>query len=582
MNHRLKQSFKRLHAVKRLTGWSRARKTRALGLWWQKLLDLDEATQVSVEGNPRVLLATSLGAYQPASRLDSLLAMALKLRGAEPHVFLCDSFLPACQLVDAYFYPNQGKFLSHGSRHDVCRTCTEPTAAVFEALDVPVHQFSSYVADSRRHEIEELAAGIPAREISGYRSSNIAVGEHALAGALRFFASGSLDREPRGEEVLRSYFRAALLTAEATRGLLDEIEFDNVVLHHGLYVPQGIICEKFRARGARVATWHPAYRRGCFTFSEDNTYHKTFIDEPTAKWEEIPWTSGLDSSLMEYLESRRCGSRDWISFNRQPIESLEEISSSLGLDPNKPWIGMLTNVLWDAQLHYAANAFPSLLDWTVRTIEYFAGRQDLQLIIRAHPAEVSGQLPARQTISDELTQAFSVLPDNVFVIPAESQISTYEVMLNCDTVLIYATKMGIELSAFGVPVVVAGEAWIRNKGFSFDTSTPEEYFELLNQLPLNRRLDEPMKERARKYAYHYFFRRMIPLEFVQPGRGGLFGFDLRLDSIDSLAPGRSLGLDVICDGILNGADFIYPAESCAVGGKEATSTPLSADHLTLP
>jgi hypothetical protein len=84
--------------------------------------------------------------------------------------------------------------------------------------------------------------------------------------------------------------------------------------------------------------------------------------------------------------------------------------------------------------------------------------------------------------------------------------------------------MGIELSAFGVPVVVAGEAWIRNKGFSFDTSTPEEYFELLNKLPLNRRLDGPTKERARKYAYHYFFRRMIPLEFVQPGRGGLFGF----------------------------------------------------------
>ena len=285
---------------------------------------------------------------------------------------------------------------------------------------------------------------------------------------------------------------------------------------------------------------------------------------------------------MEYLESRRCGSRDWISFNRQPIESLEEISSSLGLDPNKPWIGMLTNVLWDAQLHYEANAFPSLLDWTVRTIEYFAGRPDLQLIIRAHPAEVSGQLPARQTISDELNQAFSVLPDNVFVIPAESQISTYEVMLNCDTVLIYATKMGIELSAFGVPVVVAGEAWIRNKGFSFDTSTPEEYFELLNQLPLNRRLDGPTKERARKYAYHYFFRRMIPLEFVQPGGGALFGFDLRLDSIDSLRPGQSLGLDVICDGILNGADFIYPAESCTVGGKEAASTPLSADHLTLP
>ena len=75
---------------------------------------------------------------------------------------------------------------------------------------------------------------------------------------------------------------------------------------------------------------------------------------------------------------------------------------------------------------------------------------------------------------------------------------------------------------------------------------------------------------------------MIPLEFVQPGRGGLFGFELSLDRIDSLAPGRSLGLDVICDGILNGADFIYPAESYAAGGEGAPSTPVPADHLTLP
>ena len=65
------------------------------------------------------------------------------------------------------------------------------------------------MTDLRRHEIGELAAGLPAGDISGYRFGNIAVGEHALAGALRFFASGSLDREPRGEEVLRSYFRAA-------------------------------------------------------------------------------------------------------------------------------------------------------------------------------------------------------------------------------------------------------------------------------------------------------------------------------------------------------------------------------------
>ena len=29
----------------------------------------------------------------------------------------------------------------------------------------------------------------------------------------------------------------------------------------------------------------------------------------------------------------------------------------------KPVIGLLTNVFWDAQLHYRANAFKDMLDW---------------------------------------------------------------------------------------------------------------------------------------------------------------------------------------------------------------------------
>ena len=65
-------------------------------------------------------------------------------------------------------------------------------------------------------------------------------------------------------------------------------------------------------------------------------------------------------------------------------------------------IGLLTNVSWDAQLHYPANAFPNMLEWLVRTCEYFATRPDLQLLIRVHPAEISGFPPSRQPMLGEL------------------------------------------------------------------------------------------------------------------------------------------------------------------------------------
>ena len=74
-----------------------------------------------------------------------------------------------------------------------------------------------------------------------------AVGEHALAGALRFYAKGGLEGEPFAAQVLQRYFKAALLTAFALRNLLGNIHFDCAVFHHGIYIPQGIIGEIRRA-----------------------------------------------------------------------------------------------------------------------------------------------------------------------------------------------------------------------------------------------------------------------------------------------------------------------------------------------
>ncbi len=51
----------------------------------------------------------------------------------------------------------------------------------------------------------------------------------------------------------------------------------------------------------------------------------------------------------------------------------------------------------------------------------------------------------------------------------------------CDAVLIYGTKTGVELSSRGIPVVVAGEAWVRGKGHHRSTHAPqEEYFGILD------------------------------------------------------------------------------------------------------
>ena len=50
------------------------------------------------------------------------------------------------------------------------------------------------------------------------------------------------------------------------------------------------------------------------------------------------------------------------------------------------------------------------------------------------------------------------LAPNIFVVPPESDMSTYVLMSLCNAAIIYSTKMGVELTSVGLPVIVAGEA----------------------------------------------------------------------------------------------------------------------------
>jgi hypothetical protein len=292
------------------------------------------------------------------------------------------------------------------------------------------------------------------------------------------------------------------------------------------------------------------------------------MSEPTTLWEQLPLTPAFDHKITDYLESRHRGSKDWISFNRAPEENLEQIRRQHQLDPHKPAVALLTNVVWDAQLHYPTNIFPTMIDWVFKTIAYFAKRPDLQLIIRIHPAERKGTIPSRQPMAAEIVRAFPSLPSNVHVIGPEDPTSTYVVTSICNATIIYGTKTGVELVTTGLPTIVAGEAWIKHKGLTHDPKTAADYYALLDTLPFAQRLPATMIERANRYAYHFFFRRMIPVRAIAPQQSIAFG--LRLDSLNDIAPAADPGLDVICRGILQGEPFIYPDEVVNVAAAQAT------------
>jgi hypothetical protein len=551
-------------AAARVVQWYRRRQARAFEPDWRAILAASAeawpSARRAAEGGPRILLATSTGGHPSSPSMDSLLAVALTLRGASAHFLLCDEILPACQMVEIGLQ-SPASFVAGGPQRYQCGACFPRGLALYAPLGLPIHRYGRWLTAEERRSAAALTAETPVSALGSLTVDCIPVGEHARAGALRYYARSTLDGEPLGEAVLRRFVEGSLLTMYAARRLLREQAIEAVVLNHAIYVPHGIVAAVARQEGRRVVAWNTAYRKRSFMFSHGETYHHTLMSEPTSEWDTIEWSPERDAEIVEYLRSRRRGGRDWIVFhNTSPVEDVRRAAPGLeAIDLGRPVIGLLTNVAWDAQLHYPANAFADMLDWIKRTVRWFADRADLQLLIRVHPAELSGDIPSRQRVVEELAQAFPTLPANVFVVPPGSPMSTYAAAEACDAVIIYGTKTGVELTSLGIPVIVAGEAWIRNKGLTTDAASAEDYFRILERLPFRARMPQAVIQRARKYAYHFFFRRMIPIDQVAP-TGSQPQFRLTIDRVDDLLPGKSTGLDVICDGILRGTPFVYPAE----------------------
>lgn len=506
----------------------------------------------------RVLLATMAGGSLQASGVERVLAAALALRGHPVDTALCDGALPACiECSHAVMTPRA--MAERGPRGSMCRSCTATGERAQRGTASAVHHLSTWITPEDRAEAATLADGRTPADASALVVDGVRVGEHALAGALRFLAVGTLPDDPTSVAILRRYVAAAVLTTRAAQRMLVALAPDVVVLQHGIYVPQGPVVEVARAGGVRVVTWSTGSPDHSFLFSHDDTYHRTMLAETPDAWAQAPWDDRRATDTRDYLASRRSGSRDWITFGEATTDDEAGTVAAIRRD-GRPVLLLLTNVIWDAQVHFDERAFPSQAAWLQATLDWARGRPDLLVVIRAHPAEITGYLPARERVAD-IVRA-SDPPANVVLVDADAPVSTYDLIDTANAVAVYGTKVAVEAAGRGVPVIVAGEAWIRGKGLTTDIATAQHYRQVLDRLPMPEGLDDAAQDAALRYARHLFLRRMVPVRAFRRlprGRGRPL-FAAHVDDARDLAPGADPGLDVICEGIVRGTPFVVDQE----------------------
>jgi|688.fasta_scaffold18687_3 hypothetical protein len=434
----------------------------------------------------KFLIGSTIGGNLNTLALDLILTFALKDRGHTVDFALCDGGFDACMYAELNKFNSLQDFLKDGMDR-LCRNCSVTGKQVLGFTDIPLISLSPKAPTAYSSEFDEIAK----------------------SGAKRFLGLGTDSLEDEYIAILNKFKSATVQFSNSIQEALVKKKYDVVIAHHGIYVPQALYQKYATESNIKFVSWAQGYRKGTYIFSWNDTYHRELMKP----FKELsPLNSDQLSTIKQYLDSRDIGENDWIRFGI----TTKKNSLDIPIDWSKPSAVLLTNVSWDAQLHYESRLFENMHDWILQTIRWFIANPDCNLIIRIHPAEMTGKIKSREPVVKFINHHFSCLPANIRVIEPLDQVSTYSLMERSNLVIIFGTKAGIEASAMGKPLLIAGEAWSRNKGIGIEPNSATEYFEFLRQFKENHNSLFRDQRRGFEVAYHYFFRKLISIRSIKP------------------------------------------------------------------
>ncbi len=498
--------------------------------------------------NKNILIAPVVNSDQILTSLHSLLGMALKLKGAKVDCLVCDMVLPACtnsinaKVDEIDFHDNGPKLF--------CNSCYDCNHASLKNVDKNYLKLGKYLNNDDYKIAKKLTDDLDYKKIIDFKKNEVNIGEHVFAGTLRFYGKGELEFNENEIKTLKKYFLSALLTQKAIEKILDNKKYDCVVVDHGLYVPQGIISEVARLRKISTKVIWQGHKENSLLISDKITFHKSLISETEESWRNFNFDIEKEKKIMSYIEERSKGQSDWVSFNENPSFDLNNFKKKYGIK-NKI-ISLMPSVAWDARIKFEHNIFKNQFEWIFFTIDKLKNNKNLDIIIRVHPAEIRSDVPSAQRVRDEILKKYGLLPKNIKIIDADDNFSSYKLAEFSEIVIVYSSKVSFEVPAYlGKNTIVCGEAFSKNKGFTLDPRSKDEYLSLLDSIEKLGKLSPEKIKLARKYAYHFFFRRCMKLNSLDKVENKYPPFELKKNFVENFLKGNDEGLNIACDAIIN-------------------------------
>lgn len=204
---------------------------------WSKFLPKKIKTN---QKKKKILIALSAGGLKSASIFESLLAVSLNTRGHNVEFLLCDGVLTAC-IMCTLKNVDEDEYLKSGSKK-ICNSCFINSYKFLKPTKIKIRVLSDYLKNKDDKFIKNLNfEKMEFQELKKFSINNIPIGENAYAGALRYYGSTELESNSKSKSILCEYLKSGVKTYLASYRLFKKNEFNEVLMNHGIYIPQGVI-----------------------------------------------------------------------------------------------------------------------------------------------------------------------------------------------------------------------------------------------------------------------------------------------------------------------------------------------------
>jgi hypothetical protein len=497
------------------------RELRALGT---------SVSRMSEPANGTRVLVLALRMWMHHAACESVVAQALRLRGADVTMLTCGGGQPICEV-------GWGRL----NAPRPCDRCAFITDRLTDGGALP-----------RVRLADEFPWGpSPASAPAEPRDARHIEG--ASMSAAWFTKSSDAATVHNGTSIQRDFDVSAEAVTAAFAGILDRVQPDVVFALNGLFAAEHAVRSVALDRGIRVVTYEMAPRKDALVFGQPSVAPDMMMDGLAEDQCARPLSPREDAALEDELQARVTGEGAHERYFEGNLEhEAETVRKSLKLRSGVRVVSAFTNLAWDTALLGKDIAFESQFDWLARASEAVAHLDDTALVVRAHPAE--SRWGTAQPVEAELLKRVGRLPPNVILVRPDDPLSSYGLLEISDLVLAYTTTVGLEAAVRGISVAVGGTTHYRGRGFTIDIDSVDTLGEAIADPP---EMSPEQIELARRYAFAFFFRRMIPFRHVRSLGARVVHVP---ESAEELLPGRDPYLDFVCNRILDGGEFFLPSE----------------------